>query len=81
MQARNRIEFGNPALCGWVKAFRFPSHFKEHFLFLQLPGKLFFQCLKKEQTKKLLCTGIILYRIYSAATIKLLAHKLSLYTI
>lgn len=74
MQARNRIEFGNPALCWGVKAFRLPGHFKEHFLFLQFPGKLFFQCLKKEGRKKL-CVGVT-ERIYSDSRDKLFAQNI-----
>lgn len=46
VKAGDWIEFGNPALCWRVKAFRFSSHFKENFLLLQFSGKFFFQCLK-----------------------------------
>lgn len=46
VKAGDWVEFGNAALCGRVKAFRFSSHFKENFLFLQFSGKFFFQRLR-----------------------------------
>lgn len=42
----DRVELGDAALGGGVKALRLSAHLEEHFLFLQLPGKLFLQGLQ-----------------------------------
>lgn len=39
------VELGDAALGGGVKALGLPAHLEEHFLFLQLPGKLLLQGL------------------------------------
>lgn len=39
------VELGDAAVAVRVKAFRLAAHLKEHFLFLQLPGKLLLQGL------------------------------------
>jgi len=40
------VELGDAAVAVRVKAFRLAAHLKEHFLFLQLPGKLLLQGLQ-----------------------------------
>lgn len=46
VDAGDRVELGDAALGGGVKALRLSAHLEEHFLFLQLPGKLFLQGLQ-----------------------------------
>lgn len=46
VNAGDRVELGDATLRGGIKALRISSHFEEHFLFLQLPGKLVLQGLK-----------------------------------
>lgn len=46
VDAGDRVEFGDAALVGGIKALRLSAHLEEHFLLLQLPGKLFLQGLQ-----------------------------------
>lgn len=45
VDAGDGVELGDAALGGRVKALGLAAHLKEHFLFLQLPGKLLLQRL------------------------------------
>lgn len=45
----DRVELGDAALAGRVKALGLAAHLEEHFLFLQLPGELVFQRLKQQR--------------------------------
>lgn len=45
VDAGDWVELGDAALAGGVKALRLSAHLEEHFLLLQLPGKLFLQGL------------------------------------
>lgn len=46
VDAGDWVELGDAALGRRVKALRLSAHLEEHFLFLQLPGKLFLQGLQ-----------------------------------
>lgn len=46
VNAGDWVELGDATLRGGIKALRISSHLEEHFLFLQLPGKLVLQGLK-----------------------------------
>lgn len=46
VNAGDWVELGDATLRGGIKALRISSHLEEHFLFLQLPGKLILQGLK-----------------------------------
>lgn len=45
VDAGDRVELGDAALGGGIKALRLSGHLEEHFLLLQLPGELVLQGL------------------------------------
>lgn len=51
LDAGDRVELGDAALGGGVKALRLSAHLEEHFLLLQLPGKLLLQGLRGKQVE------------------------------
>ena len=59
VDAGNRVELGDAALGGGVKALRLSAHLEEHFLFLQLPGKLLLQGLRDTQQHMLLYNHLV----------------------
>lgn len=53
LDAGDRIELGDAGLGGGIKALRLAAHLEEHFLFLQLPGKLLLQRLQSTHMEML----------------------------